>query len=153
MHVHWQTHCTTHTESRSHGLRDLSWLTCFCLFRFSRNYYFIDSHPVHSSCEFPLRAGPVQVMRVKWVCPAGMWGLRRHSCCSMRGGRGRDSGNWSPSTSDTPQAPVAAISKKKTKKTLGLSLYQRLFWENLTDTTWKLQFEMLQELHRKDVVL
>lgn len=30
-----------------------------------------------SSCE----VRSAQVMRVKWVCPAGMWGLRRHSCC------------------------------------------------------------------------
>lgn len=45
----------------------------------------------------PLRSA--QVMRAKWACPAGMRALRRHSCCSMRG---RDSGNWSRSTSDTP---------------------------------------------------
>lgn len=55
------------------------------------------TRPSPSVARPPLRSA--QVMRAKWACPAGMRALRRHSCCSMRG---RDSGNWSRSTSDTP---------------------------------------------------
>lgn len=69
-----------------------------------------------SNFEVPHRAHPhlrsAQVMRATWVFPAGMWGLRRHSCCSMRGGLGWDSSNWSLLTSDTPTGPLSAISKR-----------------------------------------
>lgn len=75
-----------------------------------------------------------QVMRAKWACPAGMWGLRRHSCCSMRG---RDSGNWSLSTSDTPQASHCLLFLKD--RGLGLYIGAESALSDITGTTWTAQ--------------
>lgn len=98
-----------------------------------------DQPPFHDSSRAHPALRSAQVMRVKWACPAGMWGLRRHSCCSMRGSPGRDSGNWSLSTSDTPQAFCLLFLKGRPQLVPCWAASVSGF---ITDTTWKIESEV-----------
>lgn len=82
-------------------------------------------------------------MRVKWACPAGMWGLRRHSCqCSMRGGPCWGFSNWSLPTSDTLQTLCLLFRKHWA---LFVSRWAASVSRNISGTTWKLRYYFFQE--------